>query len=71
MLVLTRHVNERIVIDGGIVVTVCEIDGGRVRLGIEAPKETKVLREEVWLREQKPPVCDGEPTDDYEENENE
>ncbi len=47
MLVLSRKVNEKIVIDGGIVVTVVKIEGGQVRLGIEAPKQIKVFREEV------------------------
>ena len=37
MLVLSRKLNERIVIDGGIVVTVVKIDRNQVRLGIEAP----------------------------------
>ena len=37
MLVLSRKLNEKIVIDGGIVVTVVKIDRNQVRLGIEAP----------------------------------
>ena len=44
MLVLSRKVNEKIVIDGGIVVTVVKIEGGQVRLGIEAPSQIKVFR---------------------------
>jgi carbon storage regulator len=47
MLVLSRKVNERIVIDGGIVVTVVKIEGGQVRLGIEAPRHVKVFRQEI------------------------
>lgn len=47
MLVLSRKVNEKIVIDGGIVVTVVKIEGGQVRLGIEAPSHVKVYREEI------------------------
>jgi len=47
MLVLSRKVNEKIVIDGGIVITVVKIEGGQIRLGIEAPKHIKVFREEV------------------------
>jgi carbon storage regulator len=47
MLVLSRKVNEKIVIDGGIVVTVVKIEGGQVRLGIEAPEHIKVLRQEI------------------------
>ena len=47
MLVLSRKLNERIVIDGGIVVTVVKIDRNQIRLGIEAPPHVRVLREEI------------------------
>jgi carbon storage regulator len=47
MLVLSRKINEKIVIDGGIVLTVVKIEGGQVRLGIEAPSDVKVYREEI------------------------
>lgn len=48
MLVLTRGLKQQIVIDGGVVtVTVLEIRGGRVRLGIEAPTEVSVRRKEL------------------------
>jgi carbon storage regulator len=47
MLVLSRKVNERIVIDGGIVITVVKIEGGQVRIGIDAPNHVKVFREEI------------------------
>lgn len=47
MLVLSRKINEKIVIDGDIVVTVVRIEGGQVRLGIEAPNHVKVFREEI------------------------
>lgn len=52
MLVLTRRVNERIVIGDNVVVTVLEVHGDQVRLGIDAPREIKVFREEVILRDQ-------------------
>lgn len=48
MLVLSRKKNESIVIDEKIVITVVEIRGDKVRLGIEAPKEVPVHREEVY-----------------------
>ena len=48
MLVLARHVREAIVLGDDIVVTVLSITGSRVRLGIEAPTETRVLRWETW-----------------------
>ena len=47
MLVLSRHENEAIVIDGRIKVTIVEIRGDKIRLGIEAPKEIPVWREEL------------------------
>lgn len=47
MLVLTRQRDEAIIINGNIKVTIVDIRGDRVRLGIEAPKEVPVNREEV------------------------
>lgn len=47
MLVLSRKKNERIVIGDGIVITVISIQGDKVRLGVEAPKEVAVHRQEV------------------------
>jgi len=51
MLVLSRKVNEKIVIDGGIVVTVVKVEGGQVRIGIEAPSHVKVYREELLAKQ--------------------
>ena len=48
MLVLSRKKNESIVIDGNIVVTIVEVRGDKVRLGIDAPKEVPVHRSEVY-----------------------
>ena len=50
MLVLGRKTGARIVIDGGIVVTVVRIQGDKVRLGFEAPKAVSILREEIIPR---------------------
>lgn len=47
MLVLSRKIGEAIVIDGGIVIRVADAHGGRVRLAIDAPRATRVDREEV------------------------
>jgi carbon storage regulator len=47
MLVLSRRANQSIVIGQDIVVTVIEIRGDHVRLGIEAPREVAVHRDEV------------------------
>jgi carbon storage regulator len=48
MLVLSRKKNESIVINSDITVTVVEIRGDKVRLGIQAPKEVPVHRREVF-----------------------
>ena len=48
MLVLTRKKNESIVIGENIVVMVIEVQGDKVRLGIDAPKEVSVHRREVY-----------------------
>ncbi len=47
MLVLSRKVGERIVIDGGITVTVLESTGSRVRLGFDAPRDVFIRRSEI------------------------
>lgn len=47
MLILSRRTNQSIVINDNIVVTVLEISGDQVRLGIKAPREVTVHREEV------------------------
>jgi carbon storage regulator len=47
MLVLSRKPGEKIVIGGGITVTVLEAHGDRVRVGIEAPDQVRILRAEL------------------------
>ena len=49
MLVLSRKLNETIVIDGNIRITVVGIRGNQVRLGIEAPDRVGIYREELCL----------------------
>jgi carbon storage regulator len=51
MLVLTRKIGERIHISGGITITLVEVRGQKVRLGVEAPPTVGVLREELLVRE--------------------
>ncbi|MCX7120417.1 MAG: carbon storage regulator CsrA [Gammaproteobacteria bacterium] len=51
MLVLTRSVGERLFIQDGIIkIQVLEVKGNQVRIGIEAPKEIAIHREEVFDR---------------------
>ena len=50
MLVLSRSLGERLVIGGNIEITLVQIAGGRVRLGINAPRDVPVYREEVARR---------------------
>ncbi|HSG70793.1 MAG TPA: carbon storage regulator CsrA [Planctomycetaceae bacterium] len=47
MLVLSRKKNEQIIVGDSIVITVVEVRGDRVRLGIEAPQEIPIHRNEV------------------------
>jgi len=44
---LTRKVGEKILIDGGITVTITQVIGDRVRVGVEAPRDVKIMREEL------------------------
>lgn len=47
MLVLSRKKNESIVINDNVIVTVVEVRGDKVRIGIEAPRDVTVHRQEV------------------------
>jgi len=49
MLVLTRKLGESIAIDDHIKIRIVQIKGKQVRIGIEAPKDTKIHREEVYM----------------------
>lgn len=55
MLVLSRKIKEKLRIADTITITVIEIRGDKVRLGIEAPREIRVDREEVAVRRNEPP----------------
>lgn len=50
MLALTRKKNEAIVINNNIEITVLEVKGEQVKIGISAPKEVPVYRKEVYLQ---------------------
>jgi carbon storage regulator len=72
MLVLTRKLGENIRIGDSVKITVLEVRSGQVKLGIEAPPEVKVHREEIYARIQeenkragrnwKPDTPEGEST---------
>ena len=50
MLILTRKVGESIRINDNICITVVDMDGKSIKIGIEAPKSISIHREEVFLR---------------------
>jgi carbon storage regulator len=50
MLVLSRKHNERLIINGNIVVSIVRVSDGTVRLGIEAPHDVSIRREELCPR---------------------
>ncbi|MEX0798634.1 MAG: carbon storage regulator CsrA [Bacteriovoracaceae bacterium] len=65
MLVLTRKLGESIAIDDHIKIVVVQIKGKQVRLGIKAPKETKIHREEVYqaIQDQNTEAAKSTPSD--------
>lgn len=50
MLILTRRVGETLMIGDDITLTVLSVKGSQVRIGVNAPKEVEVHREEIYLR---------------------
>jgi len=53
VLILTRRVGENVIVGDDIVISVIEVRGDAVRIGIQAPRSLSVHREEVWLELQK------------------
>ncbi|GMO44267.1 MAG: carbon storage regulator CsrA [Termitinemataceae bacterium] len=49
MLILTRKTDEKIIIDENIIISIIEVRGDQVRIGVDAPKSVKVYREEVFM----------------------
>lgn len=60
MLILTRRVGETLMVGDDVTVTVLGVKGNQVRLGVNAPKEVAVHREEIYLRIQNEKATDGE-----------
>ena len=52
MLLLTRNIGETIIIDGDVRITVMKVSGNQIRIGIDAPKNIKVYRNEIFERMQ-------------------
>jgi len=48
MLILNRKINESIIIDDRIEIKILEIVDGKIKIGIEAPKEISILRKEIY-----------------------
>ncbi len=64
MLVLTRRAGESVMIGDDVVITVLEVRGDVIRLGIEAPRDVQVHREEVYRELQEANRAAASPTDD-------
>lgn len=62
MLILTRRVGETLMVGDEVSVTVLGVKGNQVRIGINAPKDVSVHREEIYLRIQK--EQDGQNTEE-------
>ncbi|NQY50499.1 MAG: carbon storage regulator CsrA [Colwellia sp.] len=65
MLILTRRINETLIIGDDVKITVLNIQGNQVRIGIDAPKSVSVHREEIYnkIQEEKGVAADVTPVD--------
>ena len=68
MLILTRRIGETLIIGDDVNITVLGVKGNQVSLGINAPKDVSVHREEIYLRIQQ--EKQGTETDEEEDNNN-
>jgi len=65
MLILTRRIGETLMIGDEVTVTVLGVKGNQVRLGVNAPKEVPVHREEIYQRIQREKEAGGEANGNY------
>jgi carbon storage regulator len=65
MLILTRRVGETLMVGDDVTITVLGVKGNQVRLGVNAPRDVAVHREEIYqkIQSEQPPDPDGSPDD--------
>lgn len=60
MLILTRRIGEKLMIGDEVMVTILNVSGNQIKIGIEAPNDVAVHREEIYLRIHEPKVVHAE-----------
>lgn len=63
MLALSRKKNEALIINNNVEITILEVKGDQVKIGIEAPREVPVYRKEVYLQIQESNAASADATD--------